>query len=289
MVMTNRDRARYPSFIGIGPPRTATDWIHRVLEDHVRLPRHVKETDFFSTNYSKGTRWYLSHFARYPADLVAGEINPNYFDHSEASTRIMQNLPVCKVICSLRNPVERTHSHYRMFQTIGYVGRQSFEQAIQSHLGWQFGPGNMIGSSYYAFHLRRWLGMFGREQVLITFYEDLRADPQRFIDSVTQFIGAPGIDLKKSAVGTMQLNRRARSARNPELAARSLRLQKSLVRRRMYRTRAILGPLLRCCFGRGDPFPEISPQTARMLRDYFRPDIEALEELVQRDLSSWKN
>ncbi len=40
--------------------------------------------------------------------------------------------------------------------------------------------------------------------------------------------------------------------------------------------------------GRGEAFPDINPQTARALRDYFRPDIEALERLVQRDLSVWK-
>ena len=287
--MNNDDRMRQPSFIGIGPPRTATTWMHRVLQHHVGLPRGTKATDFFSTKYSLGIDWYLKHFRGYPAGLVAGEINPNYFDFAAAPSRILEHLPNCKIICSLRDPVQRTHSHYRMFQTIGYLGRQSFEQAIQLHLGWQFGPGNMISSSYYAVLLKRWFDKFGPKRVLVVFQEDLETDPQRFMDNITQFINAPRIDLVKSAVASERINPRDRSARNPRLAARALELRKALERRRMYRTIARLGFFFSYCFNQGEVFPKLNPETARLLRDYFRPDIEALEKMVQRDLSSWKN
>ena len=46
-------------------------------------------------------------------------------------------------------------------------------------------------------HLRRWLEIFGRERVLTVLYEDMLADPQRFIDSITRFIGSAPIDLAK--------------------------------------------------------------------------------------------
>ena len=284
----NLDRFRYPSFIGIGPPRTATTWMHQVLEGRVALPRRTKETDFFSTNYSLGLDWYLKHFRRYRADLVVGEIAPTYFDFREAPVRIDRHLPLCKVICSLRDPVQRTYSHYRLLRSEGWIVRQSFEQAIESHRKWRLGAGNIIGSSYYATHLKRWFEVLGRERVLVIFHQDMEADPQRYIDDVTRFIGIPRIYLGHSIGGT-KINSLERAPLHPHLAARARRLRDLLERRRMYRTIATLGFFFRYCFGRGEVFPGVDPRTERELRDIFRPDIETLEELVQRDLSSWKN
>ncbi len=282
--MKNRGRFRYPGFIGIGPPRTATSWMHRVLEGHVGLPRRIKETHFFSTNYSQGFDWYLKHFRGYPPSLAVGEIDPNNFDFRETPARINQHLPDCKVICSLRNPVQRTYSHYRMLQSLGFVGRQSFERTLESYLG----P-NMIGSGCYALHLKRWFEALGRDRVLVTFYDDVEANPQKVIDNITDFIHAPRIDLAQSAVGMIRINPRERSALHPHLAARVRRLRDALKRQQMYRTIALLDVLVfRYCFGGGEIFPELDPQTARALRDHFRPDIEALEILVERDLSPWK-
>ncbi len=116
----------------------------------------------------------------------------------------------------------------------------------------------------------------------------MQADPQQFIDDVTEFIGASRIDLAQSRVAASRINPRERSARDPVLAARVRRLREALERRRMYRTITRLGFLFRYCFGRGEPFSGIQPETERTLRDYFRPDIEALEKLAERDLSPWK-
>jgi hypothetical protein len=288
-VIKNPDQIRRPSFVGIGPIRTATSWLHAVLEGHVALPRRTKETHFFSRHYSQGIDWYLKHFRGYSANLVVGEIDPTCFDFPEAPARINQQLPGCKVICSLRDPVQRTYSHYRHLQTLGYTGQASFEQTIESHLGWVFQPDNTIGSSYYAFHLKRWLEMFGRDRVLVTFYDDMEAHPQQFIDNITEFIGAPRIDLLQSAVAAKRINSRERSALHPGMAARVRRLRDELERRRMYRTTARLGFFFRYCFGRGKIFPSIDPRTARTLREHFRPEIEELEQLVRRELSSWKS
>ena len=288
-MMRNPDQIRRPSFVGIGPVRTATTWLHEALRGHVALPRGIKETHFFPRHYSRGIDWYLKHFRGYSSNLLVGEIDPTCFDFPEASERINQQLPGCKVICSLRDPVQRTYSHYRHLQTLGYIGHASFEQTIESHLGFLFQPGNMIGTSYYAFHLKRWLEILGRDRVLVTFFDDMEAHPQQFIDNITEFIGAPRIDLLRSAVAAKRINSRETSALHPGLAGRVRRLRDELERRRMYRTTARLDFFFRYSFGRGKIFPSIDPRTARSLREYFRPEIEELEQLVRRDLTSWKN
>src|SRR3990172_7835495 len=81
-------RQRLPEFIGVGPPRTATTWLHKVLSGHVGLPRGVKETQFFDRHYSLGMEWYLRHFRDWPANRPCGEFSPTYFASAEARMRI---------------------------------------------------------------------------------------------------------------------------------------------------------------------------------------------------------
>ena len=40
--------------------------------------------------------------------------------------------------------------------------------------------------------------------------------------------------------------------------------------------------------GGGPPFAELSDETSRQLYQVFRPEIEELETLLNRDLSHWK-
>src|SRR5216683_1959296 len=97
---------RMPRFIAVGPQRTGTTWLHQVLAGHVGLPS-IKETDYFSKHYARGLEWYLEFFRNCPVTLPLAEIDPNYFGIAEACDRIATDIPDCKIIVSLRDPVDR--------------------------------------------------------------------------------------------------------------------------------------------------------------------------------------
>jgi hypothetical protein len=280
--------ARLPDFIVVGAGRTGTTWVHEVLSPHVGLPRGTKETNFFSTNYALGLDWYRAHFRGYPQSLVLGEISPTYFDFVEAPARIARDIPGCRIICSLRDPVQRLYSHYRLLRTEGWITRQTFEQAVEHHSKWQSRDGNIVGTNRYAFHLRRWFEALGKDRVLVSFHDDLEKDPQGYIDQLTSFIGIRRIDLSRSRLGWRRINLIERAPRHPHLAARARRLRGALERRRMYRTIEVLAPFFRYCAGGGDEFPPLDPEAEQVLRARFTPEVEALEQLLERDLSSWK-
>ena len=286
--MSRRTAYQLPSFIGAGPARTGTTWIHEVLQPFAGLPRGLKETDFFSTNYDLGLDWYASHFAGYPPGTALGEITPTYFDHPEAPQRIAELVPRCRIIVSLREPVARLYSHYRLLRGEGWIARESFEEALRRHEKWVDRAGNMIGVNRYAEHLTRWFDVFGRDQVLVVWFDDLSAAPQQFIDQITGFIGLKRIDLSGTRFLDSKINPRERAPRHPHLAARARRLRDRLERRRSYRTLRALAPFFAGCAGRGEVFPPLRAETARMLRRRFRPEVEALETLLGRDLSAWK-
>ena len=106
---------RLPDFIAVGPARTGTTWLHGVLFQRVSLPKGTKETRYFDSFYDKGIDWYRAYFSDCPADRPVGEVAPTYFQKPEVRERIARDVPGCRIICTLRDPVARAYSLYRVF------------------------------------------------------------------------------------------------------------------------------------------------------------------------------
>lgn len=278
---------RLPDFIAVGPPRTATTWLDRVLIGHVGLPEGIKETQFFSWYYGLGLDWYQAHFRNCPPDLPVGEIATTYFDSAAARVRIKQDIPQCRILCTLRDPVRRLFSHYRQLRREGFLGNVTLEKAIESHRKWD-GPGNMFSVSRYAENVHAWQEKFGDDHVLVVLNDDLEENPQGYLDQVTRFIGIPTIDLGNSPVGGGKINEMNEAPKSYKLARRAREFREWLRQRKLYFISEKCDPLWNYCFGRGESFPPIEPQVEASLREYFRPEVEALETLLKRDLTRWK-
>jgi hypothetical protein len=154
--ISNNVARRFPDFIAVGPPRTATTWLDAVLREHVGLPEQTKETQFFTRNYERGTDWYAWHFRLCVAEPVVGEICASYFESTQARERIHDNLPGCKIICTLRDPVDRLYSYYKLMRQKGRT-ELGFEEALIKHK-------QMLDCSRYAFHVRDWQAKFGADK-----------------------------------------------------------------------------------------------------------------------------
>ncbi len=273
---------RLPDVIGVGPPRTGTTWLHRVLEGHVDLPYGVKETQFFTTFYDKGIDWYAHHFRYATGERPIVEICP-YLLNPLAPDRIKAHMPGCRVIATLRNPVDLTFSVYKMNTHYAWT-RGSFDEVLKSR------P-DLGGWSRYATRFKKWFETFGRENVLVTMYDELRADPQKYLDRITGFIGVEPIALSEKPQIGDDINSFRLAPRNRKLARRATRVMYWLKGRQAYGTINFLDRtgVWEFCQGRGQPFARLTPEQEDRLRARYLPEVEALEELLAIDLSAWKN
>jgi hypothetical protein len=148
----------------------------------------------------------------------------------------------------------------------------------------------MAGGNRYAFHLKAWFDTFGRENVLVTLYDELRAEPQSYVNRVTDFIGIERIRLAEKSHLSDETNSFARAPRNRKLARRGTAVKYWLRGQQAYRVVSLLERLgvWEFCGGRGQPFPNLTPEQDARLRERFLPEIEALEEMLMIDLSAWK-
>jgi len=271
-----------PSFFVIGPPRTGTTWLHEVLRHRAVLPTPTKETRFFDSHFHRGLKWYRAHFPRPHAGRPVGEIAPTYFASNMARERIACLLPNARVICAFRDPVQRVLSLYRLKSAYGMI-RWNFEQALLH-------DPELLDSGKYATNLKEWWRILGRDQVLATLYDDLRRHPQGYIDQVADFIGVPRFALSPAETRfvnsseSMTYPRNYSRTRSATLAAdwfKARRMDNLVARIKKSKIQKFL-------LGGGPPFAELSDEMSRQLYQVFRPEVEELECLLNRDLSAWK-
>jgi len=272
---------RLPEIIGAGPGRTGTTWLHRVLEGHVDLPYGVKETQFFNTFYDKGIDWYARHFRYATGERKIAEICP-YFFHPDAPARIKTHIPNCRVITTLRDPVDHAFSAYKLVVHFAWA-QGTFDEVLKSRPN--LGSGNR-----YASHLKTWFDLFGRENVLVTMYDELRAQPQSYLDRVTDFMGIERIAISARPEIRDDVHSFARAPRSVTLARRARRMMYRLQGRQAYGVSNLLerAGVWDYCYGRGEPFGLLTPEQEQRLRERYLPEVEALEELLGIDLSVWK-
>ncbi len=214
-----RERSlRLPDVIGVGLPRTGSTWLYDALRDSVDMPAGTKDTHFFYRFRDKGIEWYARHFRYATGERKIVEICPGIFFSPSARELIKTHIPNCKIIATMRDPVDRVYSVYKMLRHFGNVRRRSFDQVLNT---WT----DLAGDNRYAPLLKTWFESFGRENVLVTMYDELRAEPQKFVNRVTDFIGIEKIVLsERPKIGT-NVNAFARAPRNGRLARRATTIE----------------------------------------------------------------
>ena len=270
---------RLPNFIGIGPAHAGTTWLHWVLMPYTGLPLPKKETHFFDWHYDRGLNWYAERFAHCRADQPIGEIC-NYFPSRVACERIATHIPDCKIICTLRDPVERAYSAYK-FAVYNEMTSDSFEDALRS-------TPSITAGNRYAQHLAEWRERFGESGVLVLLFEDLSGDPQGYIEQVRDFVGLPPIDVKSMELPARAYNAHMMKPRRPGWARKGRRAMNWLRDRNLDRLSDFLGSIgmWRLCFD--GEFPPMDATVGSRLREQYLPEIEQLERMTGLDLTRWK-
>jgi hypothetical protein len=256
--------------------------LHEVLKTSTLLPSPTKETRFFDQHFRRGLEWYLAHFPAANDDRPMGEVAPTYFASAHARERIAQVTPEAKVVCVFRNPVDRVLSLYRLKRAYG-MSPWTFEHAIQK-------DPELLESSKYATHLKAWLNALGKQQVLVTIYEDLQRDPQKYLDTITDFLDMPRIALSGSQLQAMNVSEGLTHPRSYFLTRTATGMADWFKAVRLDRVVAAAKRkyLLKFFLRSGSRFDALSADREEKLYELFRPEVEELEAMLNRDFANWK-
>jgi hypothetical protein len=292
-----------PNFFIIGAPKSGTTTLHYVLDQHPDVYMSpVKEPGFFwaygeEVNLQGPSELLLRHrvvsdlddytklFDGITTEKAIGESSASYMFHPRSPKLIYRSIPHAKLVFILRQPADRAFSSFTQYLRDGVEPCSEFAEAVaQEKQGlrdhWTFGRHLNYGFYYNAF--QRYLKYFTRQQMHISLFEDLKEDPHRLLSDLFRFLEVrddfvPDLSHQHNVSGVI---------RNPLLRGFWTRSN---------RLRAIIRPLtnqwMRHTFAewvfRSVDKPVFSQELRSDLTEYYRKDIELLEDFLQRDLGNW--
>jgi hypothetical protein len=273
-----------PNFLFIGADRCGSKSLHQIFRQHPEcyVPS-IADPYFFDRHYDRGMDWYLGLFAAAsPTARAIGEFSHDYLQSPEAAVRIATELPDVKLLVTLRHPIDRLFSSYASAVSAGVVSTP-LEQAIED-VPW------FIGNSFYADRLQVYYDLFPRDALKVLFFEDLQANPRAFADQAFRHVGLNAIDGIDYDSRYSQLSK----SRWP-LAGKATKVGANTLRRLGWVN--LLGHLksnaaFRSLFYKplaAEERPSIDPETRKRLSAIFAPQIDRLEVMLGRDLTSWRS
>lgn len=282
-VSHKRHSSALPSFFIIGPARTGTSWLHKVLSEQAALPAQ-KETYFFDDNFDKGLSWYRACLGSAMPPKAIGEVAPTYFASVDARERITELIPDAKVACIFRNPVDRVSSLYRLRRAHARIP-WTLEEAVER-------DPELLETSKYATHLKGWQRALGKKNVMVTMYDDLQSDPQNFIDALADFISIPRFTLRVDQLGRTYSSESEKLTypRSHKLMWIARATADWLVDHHLHTLVTVVKKMgvTSTVLSTKTLFGNVKPETSLKLRQLLRPEIEELESMLDRDLSAWK-
>ena len=147
----------------------------------------------------------------------------------------------------------------------------------------------MRESKRYAWYLRMWQRRFGAGNVAALIHNDLETDPQEFLNNLCRFIGAPAVILKQEDLKPVHSSKDFHVPQRPWLVKLALAIRDRLFVRHRHGLVDMTKRLgLKRMLLNGDQIETLHPDTESRLRENLRPEVEALEDLLGRNLSAWK-
>ncbi len=268
----------------IGAMKCGTTTLADLLKAHPRISFcKEKEPEFFSKHpdWQKGLAGYEALFEQAPGKLYA-EASTGYTFLPNFRLEIQDDVhaynPRMKLIYLVRDPIERTVSHYMHIYERGYVDL-SITEAVRT-------LPIMLNNSRYATQIRPWIERFGRDQVLLLDCADLVRDRTNTLERVAGFLGIDANGFPQEE--PMHSNRSVGGNKThhafdqpPRWARIGWMLTPPPFRSRLWTNiaRAKARPF--------DTKPELPPEWERAVMRMLELDVLELERLMGKDLTHW--
>ncbi|MEP9410021.1 MAG: sulfotransferase [Candidatus Brocadia sp.] len=293
--------AKLPDFLIVGAAKSGTTSLYAYLQQHPQIFMSAnKEPCFFTfagLNRDKVDMYnrldivsdfsiYTDLFSGAGGSQVAGEASTTYlYSYEETIRNIKKYHPgweKLKIIIILRDPAERAFSHYLTDSARGLD--MSFGEVIEK---WKLRQlpeyYNYIDYGFYYRQVKSYKDNF--RHVCVYLFEDLEANSRKFVQNVLEFLGVDtSFNIETGVKYNVSLNSENRLLSKliykPNLFKWIFKALAPKEVRQKIRNRII------DAFSRK---PQLDSSHRKFLKEIYKEDILKLQDLIQRDLTSWIN
>ncbi len=227
---------------------------------------------------------YLQLFREQRNEKCIGEMSSGYLYSKEAAQRIYDFNPHSKIIVILRNPIERTFSHWLMGLQIGLVKNQNFLDAVMQDYalekkGWGISY-TYIELGLYFEQIKRYYDIFPSNNIKIFLFDDLQENAKKVSAELFAFLD---INLFES----IDYNKKYNVTKLPKNA-----FIKNLIHNKFLKLLTSPIPtsaknILKNTLYSQKPIPKLTKYDRESLIPFFKEDIKKLEYLINRNLTNW--
>jgi len=197
---------KFPEFIIAGVFKGGSTALWYNLDKHPKIHMAVKkesiEMNFWASRFKhKEHDWYKEFF---PDGYICGEKTPGYYMSKHSMRQIHENIPNCKIILCLRNPVDRAYSHYQMHRS----GRR--KQSTPSVFNIEVFKRYANAGRYWPHIENNILPFFDKEQIFICVMEEMKQDISKKMGEVFEFIGVDDLGFPPKIIDPILRKHRTR-------------------------------------------------------------------------------
>lgn len=287
-----------PEFIVVGAAKAGTTSVYNYLKAHPQVCIPCKETKFFNAEsipkmptgmHALSEQDYRQAYqdAVTPETRVCGEVSTSYlYYHREAIPKIKALLGDVKIIIVLRNPVERAWSNY-LFECANFTETLSFEDALDAEperiRAQEFFMYYYASLGLYADQVRAWKENFSNVKVWLL--EDMKQES--FLPDMYRFVGVdPEFCPADSGIYNASGVPKNRLLHQMFFRPTTLNIRIRAVLSRLVGEDRLVRAINHFR-NRNLQKKEMPVECCRRLTDLYREDIQTLQDLIGRDLSSW--
>ncbi len=307
LIDINGNPTKLPDFFLVGAPKCGTTTLYQYLYQHpeVFLPT-IKEPSYFCFASlpsearkhiaKKFVVWDLDNYIKLykdsPEKTLSGDCSPLYLYSYEAAIDLMKStygdkLRSVKIIAILRNPVERAFSSYlhafgRGNETLSFkeaIKKKTIEMKQQNRIAADY-----TGVGMYYAQVKAYQNAFPNMKIFL--FEDLKDQPA-LLKNLSEFLGIdssvkPSSEIKTNPSGIPKSKLLLKLVSKQSGTKRFI---KRLVPDKYWlNVLAIRDSVERMNLDK----PKMDSEVRRVLTGLYSEDVKKLEELIGRDLSSWR-
>lgn len=297
-----------PNTFIIGAQKAATTSLYNWISQHpdVCAPSTLKDYPFFLRDkfFDKGIESLKNEYIEsgFIDQKIIMQGSVQYMFDSRAIKRIFEFDPNAKLICVLRNPVDRAISAHKYFSKLNIetlslseaikTENERSKESLQAYFDFTYKAHGL-----YAKQLEAIFSIFNRDKVLVLIYDNLKQHPEECMKEVFHFLEIdeqfkPSFHILNST-GTVKYQ-----------LLQNLFFSKNKFRK--YLVDNVVDPILplhkrtklRWQFSEWNTKKENLNDTRKVdsflkerqeLKDYFFNEIEELEKLLNINLNAWKH
>ena len=288
-----------PNFFIVGAPRCGTTAMYDYLKVHPDISMSsYKEPHYFGRDlvglryeiFRDDEQKYLRLFEEHTTAYRIGEASVYYLYSKQAARELHDFNPTAHILIMLRSPIEVLHSLFYQSKLTGdnpYDTPEDLiantdpimaDKTINSRIKFLTGD----GVRYYE-QVKRYLDVFGKDQVHIVIYDEFRADTPTVYQRALEFLAVDSTFRPES----FDVVNPSKKVRNPLIhritssqTLIKLGMKLPLITIPIYRAIKVLNSTKH-------DRPPLSDLLIKRLKTMLHDDVIQLSQLIDRDLSHW--